>query len=230
MITSWPRDLPGPGMNARRLAERIAAMSGGRLTVQLYAAGELVPGLQVFDAVNAGVAEMGHSAAILLDRQDPGCRLLHHRSLRPDPARAHRLDRAWRRPGAVGRALRALRPQALHGRQLRHADGRLVPPRAQVPGRPERPQDPRRRPLRRASSRSWVRSPSSLPAGRDLPGAAERCRSTGSSSWAPTPTSLRASTRWPPSTTGRPSPSRTARPSASSAARLGTRCVASSRP
>lgn len=64
MITSWPRDLPGPGVNARRLAERITAMSGGRLTVQLYAAGELVPGLQVFDAVNAGVAEMGHSAAI----------------------------------------------------------------------------------------------------------------------------------------------------------------------
>lgn len=64
MITSWPRDLPGPGMNARRLAERITAMSGGRLTVQLHAAGELVPGLQVFDAVNAGVAEMGHTAAI----------------------------------------------------------------------------------------------------------------------------------------------------------------------
>ncbi|HEX8374535.1 MAG TPA: TRAP transporter substrate-binding protein, partial [Geminicoccaceae bacterium] len=64
MITSWPRDLPGPGVNARRLAERITAMSGGRLTVQLHAAGELVPGLQVFDAVNAGVAEMGHTASI----------------------------------------------------------------------------------------------------------------------------------------------------------------------
>ena len=43
MITSWPRDLPGPGVNARRLAERITAMSGGRLAVQLYAAGELAP-------------------------------------------------------------------------------------------------------------------------------------------------------------------------------------------
>ena len=64
MITSWPRDLPGPGVNARRLAERITAMSGGRLAVQLYAAGELVPGLQVLDGVNAGVAEMGHTAAI----------------------------------------------------------------------------------------------------------------------------------------------------------------------
>jgi TRAP-type mannitol/chloroaromatic compound transport system substrate-binding protein len=64
MITSWPRDLPGPGANARRLAERITAMSGGRLAVRLYAAGELVPGLQVFDGVVSGVAEMGHSASI----------------------------------------------------------------------------------------------------------------------------------------------------------------------
>ena len=64
MLTSWPRDFPGPGMNARRLAERITALSGGRLKIQLYAAGEIVPGLQVFDAVAAGVAEMGHTAAI----------------------------------------------------------------------------------------------------------------------------------------------------------------------
>jgi TRAP-type mannitol/chloroaromatic compound transport system substrate-binding protein len=64
MVTSWPRDLPGPGVNARRLAERINAMSGGRLTVQLFAAAELVPGLQVFDGVVSGVAEMGHTAAI----------------------------------------------------------------------------------------------------------------------------------------------------------------------
>lgn len=63
MVTSWPRNLPGPGMNAQRLADRIGQASGGRLTVQLYAAGELVPALQVFDAVNAGAAEMGHTAS-----------------------------------------------------------------------------------------------------------------------------------------------------------------------
>lgn len=64
MITSWPKNLPGPGMNAQRLADRIKAMSGGRLTVDLYAAGELVPALQVLDGVYGGVAEMGHTAAI----------------------------------------------------------------------------------------------------------------------------------------------------------------------
>lgn len=63
MATSWPRNLPGPGMNAQRLADRIGQMSGGRLTVQLHAAGELVPALQVFDAIYSGAAEMAHTAS-----------------------------------------------------------------------------------------------------------------------------------------------------------------------
>ena len=63
MVTSWPRNLPGPGMTADRLAKRITAMSEGRLTIRLYAAGELVPALQVFDAVSVGTAEMAHTAS-----------------------------------------------------------------------------------------------------------------------------------------------------------------------
>lgn len=63
MVTSWPRNLPGPGMNAQRLADRINHMSGGRLTVQLFAAGEIVPALGVFDAVYSGAAEMAHTAS-----------------------------------------------------------------------------------------------------------------------------------------------------------------------
>ncbi len=64
MVTSWPRDLPGPGVSARRLAERIARTSGGRITVELFAAGEIVPAFEVMDAVGRGVAELGHSAAV----------------------------------------------------------------------------------------------------------------------------------------------------------------------
>ncbi len=63
MVTSWPKNLPGPGVTANRLAERINVMSGGALSIQVYGAGELVPGLQVFDAVAAGTAQMGHSAS-----------------------------------------------------------------------------------------------------------------------------------------------------------------------
>ena len=63
LVTSWPKDAPGPGTTARRIAERITAMSGGRLTVKLFGAGEIVPAFEVFDAVAQGTAQMGHSAS-----------------------------------------------------------------------------------------------------------------------------------------------------------------------
>ncbi|WP_436638078.1 TRAP transporter substrate-binding protein [Microbaculum sp. FT89] len=72
MATSWPANLPGPGVSAARLAERIASLSGGRLTVDLFAAGELVPAFGVFDAVSQGVAEMGHTAAFFWQGKVPG--------------------------------------------------------------------------------------------------------------------------------------------------------------
>ena len=63
MVTAWPKNYPGLGTSAERLAERINAMSGGRLTIKVYAAGELVPALEVFDAVSRGTAELGHGAS-----------------------------------------------------------------------------------------------------------------------------------------------------------------------
>jgi len=45
MVTSWPKGLPGLGAGAERLAANITALSGGRLTIKVYAAGELVPAL-----------------------------------------------------------------------------------------------------------------------------------------------------------------------------------------
>lgn len=63
MVTTWPKNFPGLGVGAQRLADRITAMSDGRLTVQVYAAGELVPPLGAFDAVIEGSAEMSHGAA-----------------------------------------------------------------------------------------------------------------------------------------------------------------------
>jgi TRAP-type mannitol/chloroaromatic compound transport system substrate-binding protein len=61
MVTSWPKNLPGPGVAAQMLADRIVALSGGRIQVTLHAAGELVPGNGVFDAVSEGTAELYHS-------------------------------------------------------------------------------------------------------------------------------------------------------------------------
>lgn len=64
MVTSWPRDLPGPGMTATRLARRIETMSGGAIEVRLHAAGEIVPAFETLDAVSEGVAELAHTAAV----------------------------------------------------------------------------------------------------------------------------------------------------------------------
>src|SRR5437867_162609 len=71
MVTSWPRRLPGPGMSAERVAERIAALSGGRLQVQVHAAGEVVPAFEVLDAVGSGVADLGHTAAFYWQGKAP---------------------------------------------------------------------------------------------------------------------------------------------------------------
>ena len=62
MVTSWPRDFPGLGTGANRLAESIKALSNGRLKIKVYGGNELVPPFEVFDAVQQGTAEMGHSA------------------------------------------------------------------------------------------------------------------------------------------------------------------------
>ncbi len=63
MVTSWPKRLPGPGMSAERVASRIRALSGGRIDITVYAAGEVVPAFGVLDAVGNGVADIGHTAA-----------------------------------------------------------------------------------------------------------------------------------------------------------------------
>lgn len=61
MVTAWPKNLPGPGVAAQMLADRITALSGGRIEVKLFAAGELVPGRGVFDAVSEGTAQLYHA-------------------------------------------------------------------------------------------------------------------------------------------------------------------------
>jgi len=63
MVTSWPPGLPGLGTGAENLAKRIEAASAGRLKIKVFAGGELVPALEVFDAVRSGTAQMGHDAS-----------------------------------------------------------------------------------------------------------------------------------------------------------------------
>lgn len=63
MVTSWPKNTPGLGVSAEKIAQIINEMSNGRLQIHVYGANELVPALGVFDAVSSGSVEMGHSGA-----------------------------------------------------------------------------------------------------------------------------------------------------------------------
>ncbi len=72
MVTTWGRGLAGVHDAAERVANSITEMSGGSLTVDLKAAGELVGAFEVFDAVTAGQADMYHAADYYFVGQHPG--------------------------------------------------------------------------------------------------------------------------------------------------------------
>lgn len=63
MVTAWPKNFPGLGSGANTLARLINEMTGGRISVKVYGAGELVPPFEVFDAVAKGTAQMGHAVS-----------------------------------------------------------------------------------------------------------------------------------------------------------------------
>jgi TRAP-type mannitol/chloroaromatic compound transport system substrate-binding protein len=63
LVTSWPPGLPGLGVGVEHLAERIDRATNGRLKIKVFAGGELVPALEVLDAVSRGTVQMGHDSA-----------------------------------------------------------------------------------------------------------------------------------------------------------------------
>ena len=63
MPTSWPKSLDTLYGGCDYFAKRIAEMSEGKFQIQVFAAGEIVPGLQVLDAVQNGTVEMGNTAS-----------------------------------------------------------------------------------------------------------------------------------------------------------------------
>ena len=71
MATSWPHALAALYGGAQTSAEQVGVMSGGRFTIEPYAAGEIVPGLQVLDAVQNGAVECGHTASYYYVGKNP---------------------------------------------------------------------------------------------------------------------------------------------------------------
>ena len=64
MVTIWPKGLPGLQSGADRVAQSITALSGGRLQVKVFPAGQLVGAMESFDAVSSGLADFYHGSEV----------------------------------------------------------------------------------------------------------------------------------------------------------------------
>lgn len=71
MQTSWPKSLDTIFGGAQTVCDRVKAMTGGKFTITPYAAGEIVPGLEVLDAVQQGTVECGHSPSYYYVGKNP---------------------------------------------------------------------------------------------------------------------------------------------------------------
>jgi TRAP-type mannitol/chloroaromatic compound transport system substrate-binding protein len=60
--TSWPKSLDTLHGAAEHIAKRVSELTDGKFQIQTFAGGEIVPGLQVLDAVQNGTVECGHTA------------------------------------------------------------------------------------------------------------------------------------------------------------------------
>jgi TRAP-type mannitol/chloroaromatic compound transport system substrate-binding protein len=71
MVTTWPPKLPVLQEGCERLAQRVNEMSDGRLTIEVFAGGELVPPLESFQAVSDGTVEVGSGASYYWAGKEP---------------------------------------------------------------------------------------------------------------------------------------------------------------
>lgn len=62
MATSFPKNFPGSDLNAQKVKNNIEIASEGRLVIEHFGAGELVPAFEVFDAVRNGTIDCGVAA------------------------------------------------------------------------------------------------------------------------------------------------------------------------
>ena len=71
LTASWPKSLDITFGGAEYFAQRVSDLTDGKFQIRCFAAGELVPGLQVLDAVQNGTVEMGHTVSYYNVGKDP---------------------------------------------------------------------------------------------------------------------------------------------------------------
>ena len=68
---SWPKGFPLFGDVVRNMAKRVELLSGGEFKIQIVSKGEHKRSLEVFDMVQTGEFEMGHSVSQWWIKKDP---------------------------------------------------------------------------------------------------------------------------------------------------------------
>src|SRR5436853_6355945 len=71
LAASWPKSLDTLFGGAVHISTRCASATNGKFQIQVFAGGEIVPGLQVLDAVQNATVEMGHTASYYYFGKDP---------------------------------------------------------------------------------------------------------------------------------------------------------------
>jgi TRAP-type mannitol/chloroaromatic compound transport system substrate-binding protein len=71
LTASWPKSLDTLYGGCEYFSKRIAEITDNKFQIQVFAAGEIVPGLQVLDAVQSGTVEMGNTAMYYYWGKDP---------------------------------------------------------------------------------------------------------------------------------------------------------------
>ncbi len=71
LTASWPKSLDTLWGAVEVMAKLVGEATYNKFQIQTFAVGEIVPGLQVLDAVQNGTVEMGHTASYYYFGKDP---------------------------------------------------------------------------------------------------------------------------------------------------------------
>jgi TRAP-type mannitol/chloroaromatic compound transport system substrate-binding protein len=71
LASSFPKALDTIFGAAEVFSKRVSELTGGKFNIRVFAGGEIVPALQVIDAVQAGTVEVGHTASYYYFGKDP---------------------------------------------------------------------------------------------------------------------------------------------------------------
>ena len=176
--SSGGRRRAGPSRSTRctaapsGLRRERCALTDGKFQIQTFAGGEIVPGLQVLDAVQNGTVECGHTALYYYFGKDDTFVFGSALPFGMNTPHAERLVDPWRRPGSAERVPARATTATSSRRQHELPDGRLVPQADHQDRRHEGPEVPARR-LRRQDRAAGRRGAAADRGRRHLSGAGE---------------------------------------------------------